>query len=86
MFRLMGKEIDNSVYFTLYGLGKIAESFKKVGPYHGLIRKQYNSSLHFYYYYNSMQYVDVVCIIQWIPTFAFVINLVESDLLERSFR
>jgi predicted transcriptional regulator len=34
MFRLMGKEIDNSVYFTLYGLGKVAESFKGIGPYH----------------------------------------------------
>jgi hypothetical protein len=34
MFRLMGKEVDNSVYFTLYGLGKIAESFKQIGPYH----------------------------------------------------
>ena len=30
----MGKEIDNSVYFTLYGLGKVAESFKQIGPYH----------------------------------------------------
>jgi predicted transcriptional regulator len=34
MFRLMGKEMDNSVYFTLYGLGKVAESFKQIGPYH----------------------------------------------------
>jgi predicted transcriptional regulator len=34
MFRLMGKEIDNSVYFTLYGLNKVAESFKQIGPYH----------------------------------------------------
>jgi hypothetical protein len=34
MFRLMGKEIDNSVYFALYGLGKVAESFKGIGPYH----------------------------------------------------
>ena len=35
MFRLvMGKEIDNSIYFTLYGLGKVAESFKQIGPYH----------------------------------------------------
>jgi hypothetical protein len=34
MFRSMGNEIDNSVYFTLYGLGKVAESFKQVGPYH----------------------------------------------------
>jgi len=29
MFRLMGKEIDNSIYFTLYSLGKVAESFKQ---------------------------------------------------------
>lgn len=34
MFRLMGKEIDNSIYFTLYGLGKVAQSFKQIGPYH----------------------------------------------------
>ena len=34
MFRLMGKKIDNSVYLTLYGLGKVAESFKQIGPYH----------------------------------------------------
>src|SRR5213080_1050121 len=34
MFRLMGKEIDNSIYFTLYGLGKVAESFKQIGPFH----------------------------------------------------
>lgn len=38
MFRLMGKEIDNSVYFTLYGLGKVAESFKQIGPYHIVIQ------------------------------------------------
>lgn len=42
MFRLMGKEIDNSVYFTLYGLGKVAESFKQIGPYH--IAIQYDRS------------------------------------------
>jgi hypothetical protein len=34
MFRLFGKEIENSVFFTLYGLGKIADSFKQIGPYH----------------------------------------------------
>jgi hypothetical protein len=34
MFRLMGKEIENSIYFTLYGLGKVAVSFKQIGPYH----------------------------------------------------
>jgi predicted transcriptional regulator len=34
MFRLTGKEIDKSVYFTLYGLGRVAESFKQIGPYH----------------------------------------------------
>jgi hypothetical protein len=28
MFRSYGKELDSSVYFTLYGLGKIAESLK----------------------------------------------------------
>jgi hypothetical protein len=34
MFRLgYGKEIDSSIYFTLYGLGKIADSFKQIGPY-----------------------------------------------------
>ena len=34
MFRLgYGKEMDSSVYFTLYGLGKIADSFKQIGPY-----------------------------------------------------
>jgi predicted transcriptional regulator len=38
MFRLMGKEIDNSIYFTLYGLSKVAESFKLMGPYHAAIQ------------------------------------------------
>lgn len=34
MFRLAhGKEIDNSIYFTLYGLGKVADSFKQIRPY-----------------------------------------------------
>ena len=28
MFRLSGKEIDNSIYFTLYQLSKIAKSLK----------------------------------------------------------
>jgi hypothetical protein len=30
--------MDSSVYFTLYGLGKIAESLKKFGPYRQLSR------------------------------------------------
>ena len=35
VFRLgYGKEIDKSIYFTLYGLGKVADSFKQFGPYH----------------------------------------------------
>jgi hypothetical protein len=35
MFRLAyGKETDSSSYFTVYGLGEIADSFKKRGPYH----------------------------------------------------
>lgn len=38
MFRLLGKEIDNSVYFTTYRLKQIADSFKQVGPYHTPIR------------------------------------------------
>jgi hypothetical protein len=38
MFRSYGKEMDSSVYFTLYGLGKIAESLKKFGPYRQLSR------------------------------------------------
>ena len=34
MFRLgFGKEIDSSTYFTLYGLGKVADSFKQIRPY-----------------------------------------------------
>jgi hypothetical protein len=33
-FRLgFGKEIDSSIYFTLYGLGKVADSFKQIGPH-----------------------------------------------------
>jgi len=34
MFRLSGKEIDNSIYFTLYALKEIANSFKDNSPYH----------------------------------------------------
>ncbi len=34
MFSLWGKEFDDSVYFTLYTLGKVADSFKKTMPYH----------------------------------------------------
>ncbi len=34
MFRLSGKEIDNSLYFTLYSLKEIANSFKDISPYH----------------------------------------------------
>jgi predicted transcriptional regulator len=34
IFRSFGKEIDDSIYFTLYGLGKVADSFKQIRPYH----------------------------------------------------
>jgi hypothetical protein len=35
VFRLgYGKQMDGSIYFTLYGLGKVADSFKQFGPYH----------------------------------------------------
>ncbi|MGC1928787.1 MAG: hypothetical protein WA667_07405, partial [Candidatus Nitrosopolaris sp.] len=34
MFRLLGKEIDNSIYFTLYRLKEVANSFKDISPYH----------------------------------------------------
>jgi hypothetical protein len=34
MFRLSGREIDNSIYFTLYALKEIANSFKDISPYH----------------------------------------------------
>jgi hypothetical protein len=34
MFRLSGKEIENSIYFTLYALKEIANSFKDISPYH----------------------------------------------------
>jgi hypothetical protein len=33
MFRLLGRELDNSIYFTLYKLGRVAEAFKKKGAY-----------------------------------------------------
>ena len=33
MFRPFGKEIDNSIYFTLYRLWTIAHSFKDIPPY-----------------------------------------------------
>ena len=33
-FRSCGMEIDSSVYFSLYGLGRIAESLAKSGFYH----------------------------------------------------
>jgi hypothetical protein len=38
MFRSYGKEMDSSGYFTLYGLGKIAESLKKPRLYRQLSR------------------------------------------------
>jgi hypothetical protein len=38
MFRLLGKEIDNSIYFTLYKLWQVANSFKDISPYHLPIR------------------------------------------------
>ncbi|MGN6631090.1 MAG: hypothetical protein ACTHKP_02465 [Nitrososphaeraceae archaeon] len=34
VFRPTGKEMDNSVYYTLYSLSKIADSLKQFGPYH----------------------------------------------------
>jgi hypothetical protein len=34
MFSLSGKEIDNSIYFTLYALKQIANSFKVLSFYH----------------------------------------------------
>jgi predicted transcriptional regulator len=34
LFKLSGKEIDNSIYFTLYALKEIANSFKDISPYH----------------------------------------------------
>jgi predicted transcriptional regulator len=33
IFRSFGKEVDNSIYFTLYGLSKVADSFKQIRPY-----------------------------------------------------
>jgi hypothetical protein len=39
MFRLeQGKEIDGSVYFSLYGLSQVADSFKQYGPHHQSIQ------------------------------------------------
>jgi hypothetical protein len=38
MFRLLGREIDNSIYFTLYKLWQVANSFKDISPYHLPIR------------------------------------------------
>lgn len=33
-FRLTcGEKIDNSTYFTLHGLGQVADKFKQFGPY-----------------------------------------------------
>jgi hypothetical protein len=32
-FRFLGKPIDNSVYFTLYSLGRVADSFKSLKPF-----------------------------------------------------
>jgi hypothetical protein len=37
-FRLWGKEMDSSVYFTIYQLGKVADSFKQFEPHHQPIR------------------------------------------------
>jgi hypothetical protein len=34
IFRSLGKEIDNSVYFTLYKLWQVANSFKDISPHH----------------------------------------------------
>jgi hypothetical protein len=34
VFRSIGKEMDNLVYYTLHSLGKIADSIKQLGPYH----------------------------------------------------
>ena len=34
IFRLSGKEIDNSIYFTLYQLSKVADSIRDISPYH----------------------------------------------------
>jgi predicted transcriptional regulator len=34
IFRSFGKEIDNSIYFTLYELSKVADSFKQIRPYY----------------------------------------------------
>jgi hypothetical protein len=34
IFRSLGKEIDDSVYFTLYQLSKVANLFKDISPWH----------------------------------------------------
>ena len=34
MFSLWGREIDNSIYFTLYKLWQVGDSFKQIKPYH----------------------------------------------------
>ncbi|MGC1929989.1 MAG: hypothetical protein WA667_13510 [Candidatus Nitrosopolaris sp.] len=34
MFRPLGKEIDDQIYFTLYALKKVADSFKELNPHH----------------------------------------------------
>jgi hypothetical protein len=33
-FRLLGRETDNAIYFTLYKLWQVANSFKDTSPYH----------------------------------------------------
>jgi hypothetical protein len=33
-FRLLGWEFDNAIYFTLYKLWQVANSFKDTSPYH----------------------------------------------------
>jgi hypothetical protein len=33
MFSVWGKQIDNSIYFTLYKLWQVADSFKQIKPY-----------------------------------------------------
>jgi hypothetical protein len=34
MYRFFGKELDSSIYFTLYGLSKVADSLKQTRPFH----------------------------------------------------
>jgi len=33
-FKLLGKRLGDSDYFTLYAIGKVAESFKSIKPWH----------------------------------------------------